>query len=89
MEAKVRKTGAPIVPIGLYGTEKLLPINIEGNMDAETFHYGDVYVNIGKQFELPKRAEGQDRKEYDNFVTEYMMKKIAELLPEKYRGVYK
>lgn len=84
-----RLTGAPIVPIGLCGTEKLLPINKEGDMSAETFNYADVHINIGKQFELPKIAIGQDKKEYEDFTINYIMKKIAELLPENYRGVYK
>ena len=43
-----RMTGAPIVPVGLYGTEKLLPINKGGDMSAETFHNADVHINIGK-----------------------------------------
>lgn len=84
-----RMTGAPIVPIGLYGTEKLLPINKEGDMSTETFNYANVHINIGKQFELPKRAIEQDKKDYEDFATKYIMKKIAELLPENYRGVYK
>lgn len=84
-----RMTGAPIVPIGLYGTEKLLPINKEGDMSAETFNDADVYINIGKQFEFPKKAKDQDKKEYEDFATNYIMKKIAGLLPEDYRGVYK
>ena len=84
-----RITGAPIIPIGLYGTEKLLPINKEGDMSAETFNYADVHINIGKQFEFHKRAKEQDEKEYEDFATKYIMKKIAELLPENYRGVYK
>ncbi|MDF2988663.1 MAG: 1-acyl-sn-glycerol-3-phosphate acyltransferase [Eubacterium sp.] len=84
-----RMTGAPIVPIGLYGTEKLLPINKEGDMSAETFNYAYVHINIGKQFELPKRAIEQNKNDYEDFATKYIMKKIAELLPENYRGVYK
>lgn len=84
-----RMTGAPIVPIGLYGTEKLIAINKEGDMSAEIFNYADVHINIGKQFKIPKRAKEQDKKEYDYFSIKYIMKKIAELLPENYRGVYK
>lgn len=84
-----RMTGAPIVPLGLYGTEKLLPVNTEGDMSTETFNYADVHINIGKQFELPKKTIGQNKKDYEDFVMEYMMKKIARLLPEDYRGVYK
>ena len=83
-----RMTGAPIVPIGLYGTEKLLPINKEGDMSAETFNYADVHVKIGEQFEFPKREKEQDKKEYEYFAIKYIMQKIAELLPVKYRGVY-
>ena len=58
-------------------------------MSAETFNYADVHINIGKQFEFPKRAKEQDKKEYENYATTYIMKKIAELLPESYRGIYK
>lgn len=82
-------TGAPIIPIGLYGTEKLLPINKEGDMSSENFNHADVYINIGKQFESPKRVKEQHKREYEDFATKYVMKKIAELLPEQYRGVYK
>lgn len=84
-----RMTGAPIVPIGLYGTEKLLPINSEGDMSAESFNYADVHINIGKQFEIPKKEKEQDKKEYEACITMNIMKKIADLLPEDYRGVYK
>ena len=84
-----RMTGAPIVPIGLYGTEKLLPINKNEDMSAERFNDADVHINISKQFELPKKAKDQDKKEYEHFATTYIMKQIAELLPEEYRGVYK
>lgn len=84
-----RMTGAPIVPIGLYGTEKLLPISKEGDMSTETFNYADVHIKIGKQFEFPVRAKEQDKKEFEDFAITYIMKKIAELLPENYRGVYK
>jgi len=84
-----KMTKAPIVPIGIYGTEKLLPINKDGNMSAENFNYADVHINIGKQFEIPKRTKEQDKKEYDEFTTKNIMSKIAELLPENYRGVYK
>lgn len=83
-----KMTGAPIIPIGLHGSEKLLPINQDGDMSSESFHYADVYINIGKQFEFPKKHSNQDKKEYKEYVTMYMMKKIAELLPESYRGVY-
>lgn len=84
-----RMTGAPIIPIGLSGTEKLLPISKTGEMSGEEFNFADVEVNIGTQFEVPKRAEGQDKKDYEAFLINTLMKKIAALLPEQYQGVYK
>lgn len=83
-----RMTGAPIVPLGIHGSEKLLPINKNGNMSEEKFHYADVHIKIGDQFELPKRSKEQDKKIYEAFATNLIMEKIAELLPEDYRGVY-
>jgi 1-acyl-sn-glycerol-3-phosphate acyltransferase len=83
-----KMTGVPILPIGLYGTEKLLPINPKGDMSSETFQNADVHIRIGKQFELPKRIKEQDKKDYEEFASTVIMKKIAALLPEQYRGVY-
>ncbi len=84
-----RMTGAPIIPVGLYGTEKLLPINNDGDMSAESFNDADVHVNIGKQFEIPKRTKEQNKQDYEKLTLKNMMMKISELLPENYRGVYK
>lgn len=84
-----RMTGAPIVPIGLYGTEKLLPINPNGDMSTEKFNNAAIYINIGKQFDFPKKSAEQDKNQYEDFAINYIMKKIAELLPDHYRGVYK
>nr|WP_207641266.1 lysophospholipid acyltransferase family protein [Clostridium akagii] len=83
-----RMSKAKIVPIGMHGTEKLLPISEDGEMGSETFHHADVYVNIGKPFEIAVKNEDEDRKVYEERATEEAMKKIAELLPEEYRGVY-
>ena len=58
-------------------------------MSGETFNNATVHINIGKQFEFPKRLKEQDKEEYEKFAIDYVMKKIAELLPEKYRGIYK
>ena len=84
-----RLTGAPLVPIGLYGTENLLPINKDGDMRAESFQRAHVHIQIGQQFELPLRAKEQEKKEYEADAMNMIMKKIAELLPEHYRGLYK
>lgn len=84
--AKMAKV--PIVPIGLWGTEILMPIDPDGDMAKESFHPADIFLRIGDSFHLPKRNEGEDKHEYETRALNTMMKSIAELLPEKYRGVY-
>jgi 1-acyl-sn-glycerol-3-phosphate acyltransferase len=83
-----KKSGVPIIPIGLAGTEKLMPINHD-NMGKETFYNADVKVNIGKAFYLPEKEKDDDKEGYNNKCMDTIMGNIAALLPEKYRGVYK
>jgi len=81
-------TKAAIVPLGLCGTEKLLPICSE-DMSKEKFQYADVYVKVGKPIELPKKEKEENKVDYEERAINYLMKSIAELLPEEYRGEYK
>ena len=81
-------TKAAIVPLGLCGTEKLLPISSEG-MSKEKFQYSDVHLNIGKPIELPMKEKEESKVDYEERAINYLMKSIAELVPEKYRGEYK
>lgn len=83
-----RLSKATVIPVGLSGSEKLLPIN-DKDMALEDFHYADVTVNIGKPLEIPPKGKEEDRRDYDDRVLDIMMKGIAQLLPESYRGVYK
>lgn len=83
-----RLSKVPIVPISLTGTEKLLPINKEGNMELEKFYHADVNVKIGTSFTIPPKEEGEVGKDYDERAVNFLMRKIAELLPEEYRGEY-
>ncbi|SKC83377.1 lysophospholipid acyltransferase family protein [Maledivibacter halophilus] len=83
--AKMAK--ADLVPMGIEGTEKLLPINTE-DMGKESFNYSDINIIIGKPFKLPAKTK-ENKETWTEFSTEYSMKKIAELLNPKYRGVYK
>ena len=71
------------------GSEKLLPINKEGNMKSENFHHAKVTVNIGSPVVIPEKEKDEDRHLYDDRVLTHIMKSIASLLPEEYRGVYK
>lgn len=85
----VRLTKATIVPIGLSGTDKLLPVAKDGNMGGETWHHADVSVKFGAPVELPKKTKEETKHEYDERCLTVIMKGIAALLPESYRGVYK
>ena len=84
--AKLSKV--PIVPIGIHGSENFLPIN-DNDMAREKFHHADIYVNIGKPINLPQKNKDEDRKDYRKRAIYYIMKNIANLIPEEYRGVYK
>jgi 1-acyl-sn-glycerol-3-phosphate acyltransferase len=83
-----RLSKATVIPVGMSGTDKLLPIN-DKDMALEDFSYADVTVNIGKPVQIPPKGKEEDRREYDDRVLSIMMKSIAELLPESYRGVYR
>jgi len=83
--AKMSK--AKIVPVGVQGTEKLLPINGE-DMSKESFNYSKIKVAFGDPFELPEKTK-ENRENWKEIATEYSMKKIAELLDPEYRGEYK
>ena len=84
-----RLTKAPIVPIGIWGTEKLLPINEGGSMADETWQHADENVRIGEPITLPTKNKDEDKKEFEKRSMDYIMKSISMLLPEEYRGVYK
>jgi 1-acyl-sn-glycerol-3-phosphate acyltransferase len=74
------KSQAPILPIGIYGTEKFPPKRMP-------FPLCRFHVNIGQPFTLPV-FEGRISRDAVNSVLDLIMQRIAELLPEEYRGVY-
>ena len=84
-----RMSKAEIIPIGMSGTEKLLPISKDGNMGGEKWHQSDVTVNIGDKIEFPPKEKDEDKHEYEDRCMDILMRSIAALLPADYRGVYK
>lgn len=84
-----RLSKARIIPIGMTGTEILLPINKDGDMGGEKFNYSDINIKFGEPVSLPPKGKDEDKHSYDDRCMEYIMKSIASLLPEKYRGIYK
>jgi 1-acyl-sn-glycerol-3-phosphate acyltransferase len=74
------KTGAPLIPVSIRGTEKLKGI---GWLTRPT-----VTITFGKPFALPPvRGEPNGRQLKE--LTEHIMGKVAAILPPEYRGIYK
>ena len=84
-----RMSKADIIPIGMAGTDKLLPISESGHMGEEEWHNADVTINIGDKIIFPSKEKDEDKHEYDDKCMDILMRSIAALLPESYRGIYK
>ncbi|BAK81698.1 lysophospholipid acyltransferase family protein [Candidatus Arthromitus sp. SFB-rat-Yit] len=78
----------PIVPIAIYGSEKFMPIDKEGNMNNETFNNADVYVSIGDKINIPEKIKTETKEEFEERFINTLMSKISSMLPREYRGVY-
>jgi 1-acyl-sn-glycerol-3-phosphate acyltransferase len=76
-----RKADVPILPVGLTGTEKALG-------EWRRFRRPHIRVTIGRVFRLPDRSEYSTRKEWRQADADFIMERLAELLPAEYRGVY-
>jgi len=72
------RTGCPIIPIALWGTEK----GFKGAMLRKPIH-----VKIGKPYH--PSLELSDMRDRWEQLTEDLMVRIAALLPEEYRGIYR
>ena len=74
------KTNAPILPVGIAGTEKFASWHMPVPLASWQ-------VNIGTPF-TPPLVEGPITKPLLNAVSDMVMERIAALLPESYRGEY-
>jgi len=74
------KSQAPILPVGITGTEKLRAWRMPVPLCR-------LRANIGQPFTLPL-IEGQPSREVMRSMLDMIMNRIAYLLPEEYRGVY-
>ena len=77
----VLKSKAPILPVGITGTEHT------GHWINALHPTGTIRVKVGQVFSLPD-IQGKPNKELLESLTTSIMLRIAELLPESYRGVY-
>jgi 1-acyl-sn-glycerol-3-phosphate acyltransferase len=82
------KSGAPVVPVGLTGTENP---NVFGHL--KRWKRAPVTLIVGKPFHLHEQAEtlegGTRGQRNMRAATRRIMESIARLLPESYRGNYK
>ena len=77
------RTGAPIIPVAIWGTEHLTwPF-----LFIKPLMHPRIHVRIGKPF-YPPKAE-RITSEQAKVATDDIMRHIAELLPEEYRGEYR
>jgi 1-acyl-sn-glycerol-3-phosphate acyltransferase len=73
---------------------EVLPIGVVGNT-MDFLHQGlrgkrpPLQMYVGKPFKLPSlEGRGAEKRALRQYHTDYIMAKVAELLPESYRGVY-
>ncbi len=76
------RTGAPILPVAVWGTERFWP-------RGSTFLHpgGRVHLRVGAPFVLERRTVDGKREDLEA-VTDRLMERIAILLPPAYRGAY-
>jgi 1-acyl-sn-glycerol-3-phosphate acyltransferase len=72
--------GVPLVPVGIINSDRL-------QSNLLRLRRTDLRVVIGRPFELPNPGNGPKSKEL-SACTELIMAHIANLLPERYHGVY-
>ena len=74
------RNSAPILPVGITGTEKIKGV-------AWLLRRPQITVNIGQPFHLPWAGSKLTKEELAG-LTSYVMERIAELLPQEYQGAY-
>jgi 1-acyl-sn-glycerol-3-phosphate acyltransferase len=77
------QSGMPVIPVGIVGTtDDYLKKALKGKRPLVEMH-------IGKPIMLqPSEAKGAERRDARQRNTDLVMRQIAGLLPENYRGVY-
>jgi 1-acyl-sn-glycerol-3-phosphate acyltransferase len=76
-----RHSVVPIVPAAIWGTENVMP------KGTYVPRHATVHLVYGEPFMLPERNPDGSRMSHQQS-TDYMMSRVAELLPDAYRGVY-
>src|SRR5215204_6261353 len=79
------QSDAPVLPVAIYGTE-FFPVNGEIPPRRPKSLPRGVTVQFGLPFHIPERVDG--KRVTAEEATQLIMERIAELLPERYHGVY-
>jgi 1-acyl-sn-glycerol-3-phosphate acyltransferase len=79
------QSGALVLPVGIYGTE-FFPVNGEVPLRRPKSLPRGVTVHFGFPIRIPERVDGTRVTAEE--ATHLIMVRIAELLPERYHGVY-
>ena len=74
------RSGVPVLPVGITGTERIRGV-------TWLLHRPQIIVNVGRPFHLPPASSKLTKVKLAE-LTNYMMGRIAELLPLEYRGNY-
>lgn len=81
MALLARRTGAPVLPVAITGTERLLP---EALPRWRPWRRPEITITVGAPFELPAQS---GRADY-GALADLIMARVAALLPPSYQGVY-
>jgi 1-acyl-sn-glycerol-3-phosphate acyltransferase len=78
------RTGVPILPVGLAGTDRLWPRGTFPRVG------GRIVLRVGEPFRVADvlGTAARDRRTAKGLATEVIMRRIAALLPPSYRGAY-
>jgi 1-acyl-sn-glycerol-3-phosphate acyltransferase len=83
-----KRAGVPVVPVALTGTERFMPID-DKNMGRERVLRSHLTVRFGPPFRMEElEAEVAGAEDPRQALIDAMMRRVAELLPPEYRGVY-
>jgi 1-acyl-sn-glycerol-3-phosphate acyltransferase len=76
------RSGSPILPAGVWGTERFWP------RGSKVWRVGGtIHLRVGEPFTLERRTVDGKREDLEQ-VTTRLMERIAALLPAQYRGAY-
>jgi 1-acyl-sn-glycerol-3-phosphate acyltransferase len=83
-----RRARVPIVPVALTGTEHFMPID-DQDMGREQVRRAHITLRFGPPFRVEElTGDASHAEDPRQALADAMMRRVAELLPPAYRGVY-